>query len=91
MRFYNQPHAFYAGVDLHARSMFTHGNSQRPDPYSWRRLGLTTRGDPPYLNQPGAVAEDSQRVKKKRLVHIREHAMGCYRRGSQNLPLRLVS
>ena len=24
MRFYNQPHAFYAGVDLHARSMFTH-------------------------------------------------------------------
>jgi hypothetical protein len=25
-RFYNQPHAFYAGVDLHARSMFGHGN-----------------------------------------------------------------
>ena len=24
MRFYNQPHAFYCGVDLHARSMFTH-------------------------------------------------------------------
>ena len=24
MRFDNQPHAFYAGVDLHARSMFTH-------------------------------------------------------------------
>ena len=24
MRFYNQPHAFYGGVDLHARSMFTH-------------------------------------------------------------------
>src|SRR5262245_58840930 len=24
MRFYNQPHAFYAGFDLHARSMFTH-------------------------------------------------------------------
>jgi len=24
MRFYNQPHRFYAGVDLHARSMFTH-------------------------------------------------------------------
>ena len=24
MRFYNHPHAFYAGVDLHARSMFTH-------------------------------------------------------------------
>ena len=24
MRFYNQPHAFYAGVDLHARTMFTH-------------------------------------------------------------------
>lgn len=24
MRFYNQPHAFYVGVDLHARSMFTH-------------------------------------------------------------------
>jgi transposase len=24
MRFYKQPHAFYAGVDLHARSMFTH-------------------------------------------------------------------
>lgn len=24
MRFYKQPHAFYAGIDLHARSMFTH-------------------------------------------------------------------
>ena len=24
MRLYNQPHRFYAGVDLHARSMFTH-------------------------------------------------------------------
>jgi transposase len=24
MRFYNQPHRFYCGVDLHARSMFTH-------------------------------------------------------------------
>ena len=24
MRFYNQPHSFYCGVDLHARSMFTH-------------------------------------------------------------------
>ena len=24
MRFYKQPHAFYAGVDLHARTMFTH-------------------------------------------------------------------
>jgi transposase len=24
MRFFNQPHAFYAGIDLHARSMFTH-------------------------------------------------------------------
>ena len=24
MRFYNHPHAFYCGVDLHARSMFTH-------------------------------------------------------------------
>jgi len=24
MRFYNTTHAFYAGIDLHARSMFTH-------------------------------------------------------------------
>ena len=24
MRFYKQPHAFYAGVDLHARTMFIH-------------------------------------------------------------------
>ena len=24
MRFYNRPHAFYAGIDLHARTMFTH-------------------------------------------------------------------
>ena len=24
MRFYNQPHAFYCGIDLHARSMFIH-------------------------------------------------------------------
>ena len=24
MRFYNGSHAFYCGVDLHARSMFTH-------------------------------------------------------------------
>jgi hypothetical protein len=24
MRFYNHSHAFYCGVDLHARSMFTH-------------------------------------------------------------------
>ncbi len=24
MRFYKHTHAFYAGVDLHARSMFTH-------------------------------------------------------------------
>ncbi len=22
MRFYNQPHAFYCGVDLHARTMY---------------------------------------------------------------------
>ena len=24
MRFYNQQHGYYCGVDLHARSMFTH-------------------------------------------------------------------
>jgi hypothetical protein len=24
MRFYKQPHAFYAGIDRHARTMFTH-------------------------------------------------------------------
>ena len=24
MRFYNQPHRYYCGIDLHARSMFTH-------------------------------------------------------------------
>jgi hypothetical protein len=24
MRFYNQQHQFYCGIDLHARSMFTH-------------------------------------------------------------------
>ena len=24
MRFYNQQHQYYCGVDLHARSMFTH-------------------------------------------------------------------
>ena len=24
MRFYKQPHALYAGIDLHARSMFIH-------------------------------------------------------------------
>ena len=24
MRFYKQPHAFYAGIDLHAMNMFTH-------------------------------------------------------------------
>lgn len=24
MRFYKQPHAFYAGIDLHARSIYTH-------------------------------------------------------------------
>jgi hypothetical protein len=24
MRFHKQPYAFYAGLDLHARSMFTH-------------------------------------------------------------------
>jgi hypothetical protein len=24
MRYYRQPHAFYAGIDLHARTMFTH-------------------------------------------------------------------
>ena len=24
MRFYNHPHSFYCGIDLHARSMFTH-------------------------------------------------------------------
>ena len=24
MRFYIQPHAFYDGIDLHTRSMFTH-------------------------------------------------------------------
>lgn len=29
MRLYNQSHAFYAGVDLHARSMFTHVLDQR--------------------------------------------------------------
>ena len=29
MRLYNQAHAFYAGVDLHARSMFTHVLDQR--------------------------------------------------------------
>lgn len=29
MRLYNQPHAFYAGIDLHARSLFTHVLDQR--------------------------------------------------------------
>ena len=29
MRLYNQAHAFYAGVDLHARSMFTHVLDER--------------------------------------------------------------
>jgi transposase len=29
MRLYNQPHRFYAGVDLHARSMFTHVLDER--------------------------------------------------------------
>jgi hypothetical protein len=24
MRYYKQSHAFYAGIDLHARNMFTH-------------------------------------------------------------------
>ncbi len=24
MRFYNQPHQYYCGVDLHARSMYLH-------------------------------------------------------------------
>jgi transposase len=29
MRFYNQPHRFYCGVDLHARSMYTHVLDER--------------------------------------------------------------
>ena len=29
---YNQAHQFYAGVDLHARSMFVHVLSARPSP-----------------------------------------------------------
>ena len=29
MRLSNQPHAFYAGIDLHARSMFTHVLDER--------------------------------------------------------------
>jgi hypothetical protein len=29
MRLYNQANAFYAGVDLHARTMFTHVLGQR--------------------------------------------------------------
>ena len=32
MRTYNQQHRFYAGVDLHARSMFTHVLDSRNDP-----------------------------------------------------------
>ena len=28
MRFYKHPHAFYAGVDLHARSMFTQSSKE---------------------------------------------------------------
>ena len=29
MRFYNQAHRFYCGVDLHARSMYTHVLDER--------------------------------------------------------------
>ena len=35
MRFYNQPHRFYCGVDLHARTMYLcilDANSPRPGP-----------------------------------------------------------
>jgi hypothetical protein len=32
MRFYNQQRRFYCGVDLHARSMFTHVLDSRKDP-----------------------------------------------------------
>jgi hypothetical protein len=49
MRLYNQTHAFYAGVDLHARTMFTHILEQRGrtvfEPYAfWSDLVFLKRG-----------------------------------------------
>jgi len=47
LRFYHQPHRFYCGVDLHARSMFTHilddqgSTGCRPLIRSDGRAGLT--------------------------------------------------
>jgi len=32
---YNQAHAFYAGVDLHARSMFVHTESTKESRFSF--------------------------------------------------------
>ena len=58
MRFYNQPHAFYGGVDLHARSIT----------FSvWRRLGSYRPADDRSVNHPGADAEDFAGVNQQRL------------------------
>ena len=53
MRFYNQPHAFYVGVDLHARSMFpyvldTHGATVFARGLPTQPFGLPARSHSNY-------------------------------------------
>ena len=47
---YNQPHQFYAGVDLHARSMFVHVLSAKARTVFERDLPA----EPDTLNASGA-------------------------------------
>jgi len=51
MRFYKHSHAFYCGVDLHARSMFTHilDNDGKTACERWSRIG---RGLDSLANAP---------------------------------------
>ena len=51
MRFYNQTHRYYCGVDLHARSMFVHA-TRNGGSGVWRtdagRLGYRSRAEPRF-------------------------------------------
>jgi hypothetical protein len=66
MRLYNHAHRFYAGIDLHARSMFTHvldakgktvfeHEGRRPDVAKLFGAARLDRDGHASLNHPGAA------------------------------------
>jgi len=78
MRLYNQTHAFYAGVDLHARTMLTHVLDQRGRTV-WCRAGHRKR-EPSRRCEPSADQD-------RQTVLLGEHEPQVF---GGELPQRLV-